>query len=120
MVRLARILAFLAFLASLAALPMRAHASPSIEWNAPRECPDEEQVLSQVERLLGKAVDRHVFAELSTAAKLSFGPDGAWQLDLAMTTPEGRRVRTVKGESCAQVTDAAVIKIGRASCRERG
>lgn len=78
-----------------------------LQWRAPAGCPTANDVLAMVERFNASplpAPDRrpHVLAQITTR-------HDEWTLDLRLRFPEGTLQRTVRGENCAVVAEAAAL-----------
>ncbi len=90
----------------LIAMHVRAEGEPlELEWNAPKGCPTQDDVLAEVRRIVGTGeVRRHVHA----VAQVS-GDADHWSL--ALRTEEGGSggERTLDGHSCKAVASAAAL-----------
>ena len=101
---------FFLFLVLSLALPSPADASArvALRWSAPVDCPTEEAVLAEVDRLLGA----RTLAEgpsLDVVAKVRRKDDGAYVVRLEIPGPDGPRVREVSAVSCAALGQATAL-----------
>ena len=88
--------------------PSVAVASPiDLEWDAPPGCPDASDVAARIE----VRADAHPV----TARAVIVESDGAWLLTLDIEGAAGADRRTLEGESCAALADAAALLIGVAT-----
>jgi hypothetical protein len=80
----------------------------SIDWRAPRDCPDSAYVEREVSRLLTGAPPAGS-AFLRAQAEITYGTNGKWRVDLTTTSPHGAGRRIVVGESCRALADATAL-----------
>jgi hypothetical protein len=82
-------------------------------WFAPDGCPNEQDVLTAVERLAGgreAALSRSLRVEARVEKR-----DGGFRLDLTWTTATTSAVRTLEGLTCAEVAQAAAVVVALAA-----
>jgi hypothetical protein len=101
-------------LVAIVLVPRRCRADETsaftLDWSAPPDCPDAEQVRSEVRRFLGSqsasADDKHV--EASATVRY----DGSsWRVDLVTEIARWKGSRTFFGESCRSVASAAALMV---------
>ncbi len=99
---------------ALAALAHRVQAEPvsrplDLEWSAPASCPDHDEVLRGVDRLLGGAAISPE-KKLTARARVE-ATRGGYRLDLVTTRASGgpSGERTVEAPTCRAVVDAAEV-----------
>jgi hypothetical protein len=101
--------------AAVFALSARAAADPEgleLSWTAPPGCPGENEVLVAVEQLVGErkgVLHQPLWAQGSVVSL-----DGRFRLDLSWRTASAEAVRTVEGDTCAEVSQAAAVIIALA------
>jgi hypothetical protein len=79
-------------------------------WDAPSEtCPSEAEVVAELERLLGGPVADQGDRRLSAIARVRREADGAWDLRLWTVTSDATRQRSMVGEDCAVLAEAAAL-----------
>lgn len=90
--------------------------SPLTLWWEPTstaDCPSGDVVLAEVERLLGGKPSTGTNRRLFARAKVSAGPDGAWELTLrtvlAGADEEADGERTLRAPSCEDLASAAAL-----------
>lgn len=94
------------------ALVSQAHASEpgrvTLRWSAPADCPTEETVLAEVDRLLGARApsDEPI---LDVVAEVRQKDDGAYVVRLEIPGTDGPRVREVSALSCAALGQATAL-----------
>jgi hypothetical protein len=96
----------------LAAGPADAATTGSVEfrWDAPAEhCPTEAEVLAQLERLLGGKVSEQGDRRLAAIARVRREADGRWDLRLWTVDGESTSERSMSGEDCAVLAEAAAL-----------
>jgi hypothetical protein len=102
--------------ATIFAFAARAAAGPEgleLSWSAPPGCPGEAEVLALVEQLVGErkiTLRQPLWARGSVALS-----DGLFRLELSWRSASEEAVRTVEGESCAEVSQAAAVIIALAA-----
>jgi hypothetical protein len=93
----------------------RAAAAPptggvEFAWDAPSEaCPSEAEVVGELERLLGGPVAEQGDRRLSAIARVRREADGVWDLRLWTVTSDATRQRSMVGEDCAVLAEAAAL-----------
>lgn len=79
-------------------------------WDAPSEaCPSEAEVVGELERLLGGPVAEQGDRRLSAIARVRREADGVWDLRLWTVTSDATRQRSMVGEDCAVLAEAAAL-----------
>ncbi len=97
---------------SSTALAEPAHAAGSVEfvWDAPAAgCPAEPEVVAELERLLGGPVQAQGRGRLAAIARIRREPDGRWDLRLWTVTADATRHRSMQGDNCHVLADAAAL-----------
>lgn len=84
-------------------------ASVEFRWDAPAGCPDEAEVLAQLERLLGGPLTERRGARLTAIARVRQEPGGAWDLRLWTVSDEGTLQRSLSHERCDMLASAGVF-----------
>lgn len=101
------------FLAAwLAAAPADSVAEAGVEfrWDAPTEhCPSEAEVVSHLERLLGGPVAEQGDRRLAAIARVRREADGRWDLRLWTITQDATSQRSMSGEDCVVLAEAAAL-----------
>jgi hypothetical protein len=96
----------------LASGPADPGATGSVEfrWDAPTEhCPTEAEVLAQLERLLGGPVAEQGDRRLTAIARVRREADGRWDLRLWTVAEDATSQRSMSGEDCAVLAEAAAL-----------
>src|ERR1700722_16794915 len=88
-----------------------------LEWNAPGGCPTKQQVLAGVERILGGRGSGARQAVSARAVVSKLGAD-RWTVVLTTRTDTATGERTVGGDSCKAVADAAALVLALAVSSE--
>ena len=79
-------------------------------WDAPADdCPDEDRVVSEVERLLGGPVGEQGSERLAAIARVRREADGRWDLRLWTVTERETLQRSMVGEDCEVLAEAAAL-----------
>jgi len=86
-------------------------------WNPPKGCPEKNEVLAEIERLLGGPPEPRE-APFVAEARLS-QRGGRWAVVLTTRDARGSGERTVEGASCAEVANATALVIAIAFDPER-
>ena len=101
---------------ALAAVAITAFAQQQhpidLVWRAPEPCPGDEDVLTEVDRLLGGRPDEGS-KNMNVHAAARPVPDG-WQLDMTFSGDAGEGERSLKGATCPEVANAAALIIALA------
>jgi hypothetical protein len=94
-----------------ATVTANAHAGGvEFAWDAPSEgCPDEASVVAELERLLGGPVAEQSDRRLSAIARVRREADGAWDLRLWTVTSDATLQRSMVGEDCQVLAEAAAL-----------
>ncbi len=94
-----------------AAAPAPAHeGGVEFRWDAPAQgCPSEAEVLAELERLLGKPLAQLDQARLSAIARVRLEAEGGWDLRLWTVSATDTRQRSMVGEDCEVLADAAAL-----------
>lgn len=87
-----------------------ADGAPQIVWDAPSECPSEEDVRTAIEDLVGAPMDAHVKDRLRVEARIR-PMDTEWSMHLRIETASGIRSRELTAPSCGKLADIAVVVI---------
>ena len=105
--------AVLASFVSIAALTGQANAAPlELDWSAPPGCPDRQQVLAAIQRLIG--------AQGAGAARLSVqgeivARDETLELKLVWRTGSAQTERLMESASCDELARAAALVVALAA-----
>lgn len=111
MIRLALFISLLAGPAPVA--PAAEPATPhGVEWNAPQTCGDAASIRADVARLLGG--EEADLTEVSANGTVTRETDERWQLELRVATADGETTRSLVGESCETLAEAAALYIALA------
>jgi hypothetical protein len=103
-------LAALVLSASIGAPAAPTEGAVEFRWDAPAEqCPSEADVLAQLERLLGGPVAEQGERRLAAIARVRREADGRWDLRLWTVTAEATSQRSMSGEDCAVLAEAAAL-----------
>ncbi len=100
---------------ALLGAPNAAQAGPApvaaveFRWDAPAGCPDEAEVVAQLERLLGGPLSQRRGARLTAIARVRQEPGGAWDLRLWTVSEEGTLQRSLVHERCDMLASAGVF-----------
>jgi hypothetical protein len=93
-----------------AAPPNAGGGGVEFAWDAPSEaCPSEAEVVGELERLLGGPVAEQGDRRLSAIARVRREADGVWDLRLWTVTSDATRQRSMVGEDCAVLAEAAAL-----------
>ncbi len=90
-------------IAALQSVP--APAEPSVRWTAPAGCPDQARVRSQIDALLGRALDP---SELKLDGRIEAAASG-WTLTLTTTVGTLVDARSLEANDCSVLADAAAL-----------
>jgi hypothetical protein len=90
----------------------------SLRWNAPDECPDDAQVLSEVERLLGAPL-AHAPAQQLAVNVTTVGGLGGFSAKLTFKSPAGVAERYLEHADCQMLMSGAALLIALAIDPER-
>jgi hypothetical protein len=89
------------------ATPLRAVASLlSIEWSAPKECPDRAQLAAHVSRLVGE----DVLSQLSASTEVT-RTERAYRASVRTSGPAGVGERTLENADCALLAESVALVI---------
>jgi hypothetical protein len=88
------------------ALALIAPADLQIEWDAPAGCPGETEVRARIDEFAEPGGARRSDAVVQGEVHEQ---DGRFTLELTLDIPEGRARRSLDGDSCEVVTDAAAL-----------
>jgi hypothetical protein len=87
-----------------------ADARVEFAWDAPSDaCPSDAEVVAELERLLGGPVAEQGDRRLSAIARVRREANGAWDLRLWTVTNDATRQRSMVGEDCAVLAQAAAL-----------
>ncbi len=102
-------------LSGLAALVLAAAVAPEqtieLQWTAPAECPDRDDVLVRLDRLVAATTTIHVRARADVTAN----EDGSWSLVLAIEASDGMHAHTWRAALCESLADATALAIAVAA-----
>lgn len=85
--------------------------SPSLLWNAPAPCPEQDDVLARAERLIGHGLTRAPSKEpVLLVAVVRLLPDGSWRLNVS-SDAAGESERTMAANSCEELADAMALLV---------
>ncbi len=95
---------------SVRAAPAPAPGGVEFVWDAPAQgCPQEPEVVAELERLLEGPVDAPQRGRLAAIARIRREADGRWDLRLWTVTPDDTRQRSMQGDDCHVLADAAAL-----------
>ncbi len=86
-----------------------AKSNVEFRWDAPAECPSEAEVIGQLERLLGGPVSEQGERRLTAIARVRQESDGRWDLRLWTVAEEETSQRSMSGEDCVVLAEAAAL-----------
>jgi hypothetical protein len=98
-----------AILVSCLAAEPAAKNNVEFRWDAPAECPSEVEVVAQLERLLGGPVADQGDRRLTAIARVRQESDGRWDLRLWTVTEDETSQRSMSGEDCVVLAEAAAL-----------
>lgn len=76
-------------------------------WNAPQECPSEQEVRARVDRYVG---DASTPDEVRAEAKVTEGDSGTWSLVLTTTVADGEgQTREIEDSDCEGLAETAAV-----------
>jgi len=81
---------------------------PVVRWEAPAGCPDEAAVRAQIAALLARAPAGTGQAS-EVALRVEALPGGRWRLVATITSPEGQGRRSLEGDRCEALAEAAAL-----------
>lgn len=81
--------------------------SPTLEWHAPPQCPDDGAFAARVGALLGDATTTDAQAVVTVVAE----PDGGFAAEVRCVTAGTATIRQVRGPVCESVADAAALVV---------
>jgi len=85
-----------------------------IKWEAPDDCPDEEEVRKAVALWLAQSVDVVDPGAIEVDARVKTHNNG-YLLELSLETPSGRISQTLTAERCATLVDAVALNVALAA-----
>ncbi|MEM6996060.1 MAG: hypothetical protein AAF721_36475, partial [Myxococcota bacterium] len=85
-----------------------------LTWDAPAGCPDAAGVQERLSAALADAPEDSR-TDLTAAATVTTGSDGAFALDLRLAGPGMSAVRTLESSDCRELADAAVLIVALAA-----
>jgi hypothetical protein len=77
-----------------------------ISWSAPKSCPPREQAIKAIDTLLGDLEPRETRVRAGVTIKQR---RARFELELMLTTQSGTGKRSLSGETCNEVVDAAAL-----------
>jgi hypothetical protein len=80
------------------------------EWDAPEQCPDEEQVYAMVSERMPASLHESG-ARLDVIARVRETPDKKWSLRVWFITDDGTKTRDLVDEDCQLLADAVAILV---------
>lgn len=90
------------------ASPAWASAPVALDWSAPPDCPSGEEVLEEVNRLLGTRPETNE-SVLRVTAIVKRKESGPFVVRLEIPSPEGPRIREVSAVSCSALAQATAL-----------
>lgn len=91
-------------------LPSVAHAGDlQLIWSAPRPCPNGEQVLANIDALLGRSAEVALSRPLYVTATVQHKGEDSWALEIAWHGDGGASSRTIEADSCVDLARAAAL-----------
>ena len=97
--------------------PGQGPVMPEVRWEAPPGCPDEASVKSQIAALLARAPARTGQAP-QVNLRVEALPGGRWRLDATITRREGQGRRSLEGDRCEALAEAAALLTAIAAAPE--
>ncbi|HKQ71471.1 MAG TPA: hypothetical protein VJT73_19135 [Polyangiaceae bacterium] len=85
-----------------------------IQWEAPPECPDVNEVRSTTERLLGQPLDTPRSQQLLARAKVRRTAAGNWEVSFTLASNERSTDEVFAAKQCRTLADAAAMKVAMA------
>jgi hypothetical protein len=84
-------------------------AGLNLEWTGPAECPPASAIVREVKGLVGPSLDE---LELKATAAVETDP---WRAELRVFSRVGASARTLRGESCEALAEAAAVIVALAA-----
>jgi len=84
-------------------------AGLDLQWEGPAECPRAGVIVKEVRSLVGPSLEA---LDLEASAKVEAGP---WRAELRVFSRVGASARTLRGESCEALAEAAAVIIALAA-----
>ena len=106
----------------LLALPATAevrYPSGTISWSAPHECPREDDLVDEIERLLGQPLSVARKQELILSGRVTGSPTEGYAVTLQVTSADGSYERNLQHASCVKLTEGAALVMALAIDPER-
>jgi hypothetical protein len=97
------------------AAPPAPSPSVDIRWEAPPECPAEDEVKLYTERLLGQPLQTPRAQQISARAKVRRNEAGKWELSLTLTSGDRTSEETMVAVRCRALADATSLKVALAT-----
>lgn len=97
--------------------PGQGPVMPEVRWEAPPGCPDEASVKSQIAALLARAPSRTGQAP-QVNLRVEALPGGRWRLDATILGREGQGRRSLEGDRCEALAEAAALLTAIAAAPE--
>ncbi|MCY1064481.1 hypothetical protein OV090_06900 [Nannocystis sp. RBIL2] len=97
--------------------PGQGPVMPEVRWEAPPGCPDEASVKAQIAALLARAPARTGQAP-QVNLRVEALPGGRWRLDATITSREGQGRRSLEGDRCEALAEAAALLTAIAAAPE--
>jgi hypothetical protein len=90
------------------------HDSVQIEWEAPPECPNAQDIQAHAERLLGQPLGAARAQRVVARAVVRRNEAGNWELRLSLTSNERVSEDTLIAKQCLALGDATALKVALA------
>ncbi|MFZ6178984.1 hypothetical protein [Nannocystis pusilla] len=97
--------------------PGQGAVMPEVRWEAPPGCPDEASVKAQIAALLARAPARTGQAP-QVNLRVEALPGGRWRLEATITSREGQGRRSLEGDRCEALAEAAALLTAIAAAPE--
>lgn len=88
--------------------------SVQIEWEAPPECPNAEDIKAHAERLLGQPLGAPRAQQVVARATVHRNEAGNWELRLSLTSNDRVAEDTLIAKQCTALGDATALKVALA------
>jgi hypothetical protein len=87
-------------------------ARVSLHWSAPDECPDDAQLVHEIEALLGETLSAmDTPSSLTVRANAQGNRDDGYAAKISFTSPQGSEDRFLEHPSCARLVNAIALVI---------
>jgi hypothetical protein len=98
----------------LADLSVEPEPRAELSWEAPAECPTQDQVRSYAERLLGKPIAGPAGKAIEAQGQVRRNDTGHWELSLRIVVGDHVEQETLVARQCRALGDAMALKVALA------